>query len=475
MNGEPSTAVFISYRRDVGGILALALYQYLAERGLDAFYDIESIRAGQFDTIILNQIAARPYFLLVLTPGTLERSGDPKDWLRREIEQALATRRVIVPVHTPSFDFRDFERFLPGDLGQEVQRFNGQELPQKWFKFAVQQLIEEFLLPIQIENVAPPAEDQAVVERLRQEAEAAPAVTEVQLSAHAYFERAHARPDDDVDGKIADYSEAVRLDPHYALAFNNRGAARHDNGDLEGAIADFSEAVRLDPHYALAFNNRGAARHDNGDLEGAIADCSEALRLDPELAGALHNRGLARRKKGDLEGAISDYSDALGLDPEDVGTLYKRGLALYDKGELEGAIADYSEVLRLDPQDKWAFNNRGNIRLAKGDVEGAIADYSEALRIDPHYTGAFYNRGLARYDERDLQGAIADYSEALRLDPHYADVFYNRGLARRANGDLEGGIADIEQAARLAPENRDFSGLLDEIRRRAPRRRGGKN
>jgi hypothetical protein len=110
---EPSNAVFISYRRDVGGILAMALYQHLADHGLDAFYDIESIRAGQFDTIILNQIAARPYFLLVLTPGTLERCGEPTDWVRREIEQALATQRVIVPAYTPNFDFGDFGRFCP--------------------------------------------------------------------------------------------------------------------------------------------------------------------------------------------------------------------------------------------------------------------------------------------------------------------------------------------------------------------------
>ena len=60
MSGVPSNAVFISYRREEGGFLAMALYQHLTEHGLDAFYDIESIRAGQFDTIILNQIAARP-------------------------------------------------------------------------------------------------------------------------------------------------------------------------------------------------------------------------------------------------------------------------------------------------------------------------------------------------------------------------------------------------------------------------------
>jgi hypothetical protein len=52
MSGSPSNAVFVSFRREVGGILALALHQNLTARGLDDFYDIESIRAGQFDTIV---------------------------------------------------------------------------------------------------------------------------------------------------------------------------------------------------------------------------------------------------------------------------------------------------------------------------------------------------------------------------------------------------------------------------------------
>jgi hypothetical protein len=57
MSGQPGNATFVSYRRDVGGMLAMALYKHLTEHSVDAFYDIESIRAGQFDTIILNQIA----------------------------------------------------------------------------------------------------------------------------------------------------------------------------------------------------------------------------------------------------------------------------------------------------------------------------------------------------------------------------------------------------------------------------------
>ena len=75
---------------------------------------------------------------------------------------------------------------MPGDVGRQVGRFNGQELPLKWFKAAVQQLVEEFLVPIQMENLVPPAKEQAVVDQLQQEARSAPAVTEVQLSAQAF-------------------------------------------------------------------------------------------------------------------------------------------------------------------------------------------------------------------------------------------------------------------------------------------------
>jgi tetratricopeptide (TPR) repeat protein len=339
----------------VGGILAVALYQHLVNREMDVFYDIESIRAGQFDTIILNQIAARPYFLLVLTPGTLERCHDPGDWLRREIEQAISTRRVIVPVHTPNFEFGDLGRFLPEGLGEAVRRFNGQELPQRWFKFAVQQLVEEFLVPISAPRPAVSDRDQAVVDQMLQVAQAAPTITPVELSAQEYFERAFARPSDDTAGKIADYDEAIRLKPDYHAAFNNRGIARNDKGDIEGAIADSDEAIRLKPDYAVAFCNRGIARKDKGDIEGAIADYDEAIRLKPDYHDAFNNRGIARGAKGDIEGAIADYDEAIRLKPDYAVAFYNRGIARGAKGDIEGEIADYDEAIRLKPDypDAW--------------------------------------------------------------------------------------------------------------------------
>ena len=56
----------------------------------------------------------------------------------------------------------------------------------------------------------------------------------------------------------------------------NRGMARIKLGDNRGAIADYNEAVRINPNYDKAYYNRGNAHSDLGDWQGAIGDYDRA-------------------------------------------------------------------------------------------------------------------------------------------------------------------------------------------------------
>jgi tetratricopeptide (TPR) repeat protein len=49
---------------------------------------------------------------------------------------------------------------------------------------------------------------------------------------------------------MADYSQAIRLDPNYALAYFNRGYTYYYKGDYDRAIADYNQVIRLDPNLA---------------------------------------------------------------------------------------------------------------------------------------------------------------------------------------------------------------------------------
>jgi tetratricopeptide (TPR) repeat protein len=60
-------------------------------------------------------------------------------------------------------------------------------------------------------------------------------------------------------------------------------------GQHELAIEDCSEAIRLNPSLAAAYNNRGNAYRALGQQELAIRDYEEATKLDPNDEGACHN------------------------------------------------------------------------------------------------------------------------------------------------------------------------------------------
>lgn len=111
--GEAEKTVFVSYRRSVSRHLARAIAVDLRAHGYDVFFDVDTVDSGEFDRIVLQQIALRRHFVLVLSRGSLERCADEDDWLRREIEAALSQKRNIVPVFEGNFSFSHEAKHLP--------------------------------------------------------------------------------------------------------------------------------------------------------------------------------------------------------------------------------------------------------------------------------------------------------------------------------------------------------------------------
>ena len=84
--------------------------------------------------------------------------------------------------------------------------------------------------------------------------------------------------------------------PKDAPAYANRGLAYGKKGDYDKAIADYTEAIRLNPN-AEAYSNRGLAYRKKGDYDKAIADSPRPSGPNPIKRQAYYNRGLAYKKR----------------------------------------------------------------------------------------------------------------------------------------------------------------------------------
>ena len=132
--------IFISYRRDGGEYTAKILRDQLCQLGYQAFFDVESLRSGDFNMALYDVIEECQDFILVLSPGALDRCENEDDWVRQEIVHALKEGKNIVPVMLRDFQF-------PEKMPEEIEPLrykNGLPANSQFFDAFIEKL-EGFL------------------------------------------------------------------------------------------------------------------------------------------------------------------------------------------------------------------------------------------------------------------------------------------------------------------------------------------
>lgn len=221
----------------------------------------------------------------------------------------------------------------------------------------------------------------------------------------------------------------------------------------ENAVRHYTEALKLKPDFATAYNNRAVAYRDKGDFDASMQDCNKAIEFNPELAEAYNNRGNAYNKKGKIDKAIQNYTRAIDLNPQNAGTYFNRGNVYANKGDFDTALQDYNKTIDLDPQDAEVYNSRGITYVRKGEFDMAIQDYNKAIDLNPQDADIYNNRGIAYDKKGDFDKAIQDYSRAIEFNPELANTYYNRSVVYAEKGDFDKAIQDLNKAIELNPED----------------------
>lgn len=96
--------IFISYRRDAFEQANLFATR-LKAMGYRVFFDIEALNAGMFNEQLYEVIRNCKDFILILSPGALDRCVHDDDWVRREIQCAMTHKKNIIPVMLAGFEW----------------------------------------------------------------------------------------------------------------------------------------------------------------------------------------------------------------------------------------------------------------------------------------------------------------------------------------------------------------------------------
>jgi tetratricopeptide (TPR) repeat protein len=136
----------------------------------------------------------------------------------------------------------------------------------------------------------------------------------------------------------------------------NRGHALRKKGDVKAAIAEYQQAIRLDPQNDIPRVSLADALDGIGKLDEAMTECHQALRLKPDSVEAHYRLGLFSYEK---------YY---------VGNLRK---------DLSSAVAEYGKTLRLNPKHALAHHGLAEALQKKGDSAEALEHFRVASELEP--------------------------------------------------------------------------------------------
>jgi len=266
----------------------------------------------------------------------------------------------------------------------------------------------------------------------------------------------------ELDKAIEEAELAIQKAPRRAVEYYRRGLVYDEIEQLENALADYREAISLDPDFEDAWINffivekkleekyhRSATKkHLDRALEyanrkepvKALTECELAKKNMPELATAYNTLGMILEELEHLAASLEAYLKATSLNPRyyealenledvEVELTYRfqnssakqhldQALAYAEDDELEKSLEECKLAKPAMAGMALAYNYLGLILQELGQTETAIAAYFEAGRLNPKFYAARENLANARvnleeehYHKPDL-GNLEDRNES---------------------------------------------------------------
>ena len=147
------------------------------------------------------------------------------------------------------------------------------------------------------------------------------------------------------------FTEATKIDPGYALAYNGLGLVYGKLGEDAKADASYKKSLQLEPGNPESHNNYGTFLCSRNRIDESIVQFNDAVRdplyTTPEMAYL--NAGICSLKKKDEKNAEVYLHKALQIQPLLHQAAYQLALIQFNRGEFEQARKTLVNALVSNP------------------------------------------------------------------------------------------------------------------------------
>lgn len=273
------------------------------------------------------------------------------------------------------------------------------------------------------------------------------------------------------DDAVKFYSEAIKIDPEYAIAYNNRGITYFEDDDLISSITDYTKAIRIDGNFTDAYFNRansliGLGRYDEAleDLnvvkvaypdssyvhfalglsydglmlhQEAIESFEKAKSLHPDNAETYLNLAVVYYHLKQFDKANEYLSQAFSRDSNNSNYYNIKALVLMEQKQYLESVNVFTEGLEKHSEDAFLLNNRGYTYLLMDSVSLASKDINESILMNPSNLWAYRNKGIIAYRNQDFEKAERLFKRALDKRKYVDLVYSYLGLTYLSQGNKQ--------------------------------------
>jgi TolB-like protein/Flp pilus assembly protein TadD len=204
----------------------------------------------------------------------------------------------------------------------------------------------------------------------------------------------------------------------------NYYVAKRTGEAVTQAVADYRQAIQLDPTYAPSYAGLAGALALMADykdvpssqvLPEAEAAAVKALQLDDNLASAHAALGQIRAYRLEWTGVLDEFKRAIELNPGEANSHHWYALSLAAAGRSDEAISEMKLAQELDPRSLIINANLSWVLYLAGRNDEAIAQAQKTVAMDPNFAVARGYLGQAYLAQRDYAKALQELQQALAL------------------------------------------------------------